>query len=166
MLRPVRRRRGTPRPPLATDGLVMLSTVAKTKAQRAAYLTEAEDILGSLSTHYLAPSSGEAVLTDGSDNVPGNYEINTALIFGDYYFTEALLRLQDALEGKPGWALYDSLGTPEPSTWAMMLLGFAGLGYAGYRRARKGSASIVAAYASFSLTSAAKSATAAPRSTV
>jgi hypothetical protein len=23
---------------------------------------------------------------------------------------------------------------PEPSTWAMMLLGFAGLGYAGYRR--------------------------------
>jgi hypothetical protein len=27
--------------------------------------------------------------------------------------------------------------TPEPSTWAMMLLGFAGLGYAGYRRARE-----------------------------
>jgi hypothetical protein len=26
--------------------------------------------------------------------------------------------------------------TPEPSTWAMMLLGFAGLGYAGYRKAR------------------------------
>jgi PEP-CTERM motif len=25
---------------------------------------------------------------------------------------------------------------PEPSTWAMMLIGFAGLGYAGYRRAR------------------------------
>ncbi len=27
---------------------------------------------------------------------------------------------------------------PEPSTWAMMLLGFAGLGFAGYRRARSG----------------------------
>jgi hypothetical protein len=26
---------------------------------------------------------------------------------------------------------------PEPSTWAMMLLGFAGLGFAGYRSARK-----------------------------
>jgi hypothetical protein len=26
---------------------------------------------------------------------------------------------------------------PEPSTWAMMLLGFAGLGYAGYRRRHK-----------------------------
>jgi hypothetical protein len=27
------------------------------------------------------------------------------------------------------------VGTPEPSTWAMMLLGFAGLGFVGYRRA-------------------------------
>ena len=29
---------------------------------------------------------------------------------------------------------------PEPSTWAMMLLGFAGLGFAGYCRTRKGQA--------------------------
>jgi PEP-CTERM motif len=28
-------------------------------------------------------------------------------------------------------------GTPEPSTWAMMLIGFAGLGFAGYRSSRK-----------------------------
>jgi hypothetical protein len=27
---------------------------------------------------------------------------------------------------------------PEPSTWAMMLLGFAGLGFAGYRRTAEG----------------------------
>jgi hypothetical protein len=25
---------------------------------------------------------------------------------------------------------------PEPSTWAMMLIGFAGLGFAGYRKAK------------------------------
>jgi hypothetical protein len=25
---------------------------------------------------------------------------------------------------------------PEPSTWAMMLIGFVGLGYAGFRKAR------------------------------
>jgi hypothetical protein len=28
-------------------------------------------------------------------------------------------------------------GVPEPSTWAMILLGFAGVGYMGYRRARE-----------------------------
>ena len=29
---------------------------------------------------------------------------------------------------------------PEPSTWAMMILGFAGVGYMAYRRWRKSSA--------------------------
>jgi hypothetical protein len=30
-----------------------------------------------------------------------------------------------------------TVGVPEPSTWAMMLLGFAGLGFAGYRTSRR-----------------------------
>jgi hypothetical protein len=30
-----------------------------------------------------------------------------------------------------------SLTAPEPSTWAMMVVGFAGLGFAGYRKSRK-----------------------------
>jgi hypothetical protein len=29
------------------------------------------------------------------------------------------------------------IGTPEPSTWVMMMLGFAGLGFVGYRRTRR-----------------------------
>jgi hypothetical protein len=33
-----------------------------------------------------------------------------------------------------------SPAVPEPSTWAMMALGFAGLAFAGYRRSRKGAA--------------------------
>ena len=33
---------------------------------------------------------------------------------------------------------------PEPSTWAMMILGFAGLGFAGYRRARRSRAAFAA----------------------
>jgi unsaturated chondroitin disaccharide hydrolase len=119
---------------IAADGLVMLSTVAGTSG--ASYLTDAENILGALSMSYLGPPSGESVLFDG---FPGNGGTNTALIYGDYYFTEALLRLQNVLDGKPGWVLY-SPTVPEPSTWAMMLLGFASLGFAGYRRARLGRA--------------------------
>jgi hypothetical protein len=32
-------------------------------------------------------------------------------------------------------AMYNEVPVPEPSTWTMMLIGFAGLGYAGWRRA-------------------------------
>ena len=46
--------------------------------------------------------------------------------------------------GKP-IATFQVVGVPEPSSWAMMLLGFAGLGYAGYRRARAGHATLVGA---------------------
>jgi len=40
--------------------------------------------------------------------------------------------------GNPG-------GVPEPSTWAMMLLGFAGIGFAGYRKAKSGRMALSAA---------------------
>jgi hypothetical protein len=112
----------------------MLSTVAGTSGSQ--YLTDAENILESLSSNYLdnLNPKGESVLIDGYPG--GANATNTALIYGDYYFTEALLRLQNVLDGKPGWVLYSPV--PEPSTWAMMLLGFAGLGFAGYRRAKAG----------------------------
>ena len=123
---------------IAADGLIMLSTVSG--GLGAGYLLDARNILGALSSDYLDRGlTGEAVLLDG---FPGKGGANTALIYGDYYFTEALLRLQNVLDGKPGWLLYSPV--PEPSTWAMMLLGFAGLGFAGYRRRQKlvGAASI------------------------
>ncbi len=44
-------------------------------------------------------------------------------------------------DGRPTFNAAFSLtgaAVPEPSTWAMMLLGFAGLGFAGWRRARQG----------------------------
>jgi unsaturated chondroitin disaccharide hydrolase len=118
---------------IAADGLVMLSAVAGTMG--ASYLSDAENILGALSSSYLdVDPNGESVLVDG---FPGNGGTNTALIYGDYYFTEALLRLQNVLDGKPGWVLY-SPTVPEPSTLAMILLGFAGLGFAGCRGMRVG----------------------------
>jgi hypothetical protein len=45
-----------------------------------------------------------------------------------------------ALEFQP-----QTSAVPEPSTWAMMLLGFAGLGFAGYRQKRKAEAVVLAA---------------------
>ena len=109
----------------------MLSTVAGANGSQ--YLQDAENILGSLSSSYLGPASGDSVLFDGFKGKGGT---NTALIYGDYYFTEALLRLQDVLDGKPGWVLY-SPTVPEPSTWTMMLIGVAGIGGATLHRTRR-----------------------------
>ncbi|MBO0734135.1 MAG: PEP-CTERM sorting domain-containing protein [Methylocapsa sp.] len=38
--------------------------------------------------------------------------------------------------GGPGAFAFGGV-IPEPSTWAMMLIGFAGLGFLGYRRTRR-----------------------------
>ena len=49
-------------------------------------------------------------------------------------------------DGVPGQFLFQVRGgvvvpqVPEPSTWAMMLLGFAGIGFVGYRKTRRGNA--------------------------
>jgi PEP-CTERM motif len=41
---------------------------------------------------------------------------------------------------------------PEPTTWAMMLIGFAGLGFAGYRASRKGASAVAKALVRTGLT--------------
>jgi unsaturated chondroitin disaccharide hydrolase len=87
---------------IAADGLVMLSTVAGTSALKTLYLGDAENILGSLSSSYLGPASGESVLSDGYTGVNG---VNTALIYGDYYFTEALLRKTCSTESLAGFCI-------------------------------------------------------------
>jgi len=53
---------------------------------------------------------------------------------GEYWF---LLRPDSA-------TAFSAAAVPEPSTWAMLLAGFVGLGVAGYRRARAGHATLAA----------------------
>jgi hypothetical protein len=45
----------------------------------------------------------------------------------------------------PSEIQFETFGIPESSTWAMMLLGFAGLAFAGYRSAKAGHAKLAAA---------------------
>jgi PEP-CTERM motif len=47
----------------------------------------------------------------------------------------------DIGDGELGYTLTIS-AVPEPSTWGLMLLGFAGLGFAGYRRSVKAAAAV------------------------
>jgi threonine/homoserine/homoserine lactone efflux protein len=66
------------------------------------------------------------------------FVVNQAGSVGEYTTAGATVNaaLITGLNGPVGIAIGGTPTVPEPSTWAMMLLGFAGLGYAGYRRAR------------------------------
>ena len=73
-----------------------------------------------------------ATLDDLSPVTP--YTVSNTIIFG----------LARGTTTSPVTDEFSVSGTvvPEPSTWAMMLLGFAGLAFAGYRRARAGHATL------------------------
>jgi PEP-CTERM motif len=93
-------------------------------------------------------SSGDAVSIqpNGFIFVPEGYVSGSALSDSSTYEFTSLVSL-GVTPGVYTWtwgsgAEADSFtliagNVPEPSTWAMMLLGFAGLGFAGYRRSRR-----------------------------
>jgi PEP-CTERM motif len=68
----------------------------------------------------------------GGPNWIDSGSIDVALNSGQEYV--AFLTVSDAAAGT----------VPEPSTWAMMMLGFAGLGYAAFRRNSKGQTAVSA----------------------
>jgi len=92
------------------------------------------------------PNCGNAFLTDGSPNADDPYGMAFFLGYGeltqsqlDAAINTVIGELPDynssfADSGMPGGGTTGAI--PEPSTWAMLLIGFAGVGYAGYRKTR------------------------------
>jgi len=77
---------------IAASGLIELSSYLPGD-KGSAYLQVAEKILMSLaSPSYLAdPTETDGTLLHGTGTFP-NQQVNTSLVYGDYYFVEALLR--------------------------------------------------------------------------
>ena len=100
-------------------------------------LSVGDDILNDLSasfaTYDLKTSIGPIV---------GSSEINVGSSFATTGGALVLTSAGDATF--TGAASGVGSAIPEPSSWAMMLIGFAGLGYAGYRRARAAHATLAA----------------------
>jgi hypothetical protein len=79
---------------IAASGLLELSDRVADLSDREFYLGAAESILASLmSEAYLSDGvESSGILLHGTGNKPNNTEVDVSLIYGDYYFTEALLR--------------------------------------------------------------------------
>jgi hypothetical protein len=72
---------------------------------------------------------------DGSKNVTFDAPTGVFLSNGDKYFVNVVFTSGDLSNANAGYTAGFSTGAiPEPSTWAMMLVGFGALGFAGYRR--------------------------------
>jgi hypothetical protein len=70
------------------------------------------------------------------------YDVNMDISLSGTPLVTATASVDPIFDVPVGYTLYLSPGiengsVPEPSTWAMVLMGFAGLGFAGYRASRK-----------------------------
>jgi len=79
---------------IAASGLLELSTLVTDKQAREKYHKTALNILSSLcSPDYLTEGTNSAgILQHGVGSLPHKSEVDVSLIYGDYYFLEALLR--------------------------------------------------------------------------
>ncbi len=87
---------------------------------------------------YLAGPSGHFCLNGGSgSSCDGNFSRETVAIGADIVAPSGASGQSGLYDGTLLFATPVVAGVPEPSTWAMLLLGFAGVGFMGYRRSRK-----------------------------
>lgn len=85
---------------VVASGLLELSTFIKDKTKAAYYRKSAEKMLSSLSSAiYQSRNINTAFLLHSTGNKPNGSEIDTSIIYADYYYIEALLRLQKLQKG-------------------------------------------------------------------
>ena len=77
------------------SALIELDTYAPDKG----YLKVAEEILTNLTSDYTAEpgTNGQFIITHCVGHLPANSEVDVPLTYADYYFMEALMRLEYGL---------------------------------------------------------------------
>lgn len=78
---------------IASSALFELSKYGNDSKQKTDYYNKAVAILNSLSSHsYFLDDSSLGIIGHSVGNKPSNSEVDVTLIYGDYYYLEALLR--------------------------------------------------------------------------
>jgi predicted alpha-1,2-mannosidase len=86
---------------ITASALLELSTLVTDKTQADTYRSRAVAMLHALSTHYRAGSANPAFLLHSVGHHPNGTEIDASIIYADYYYLEALTRLQRMERGEP-----------------------------------------------------------------
>ena len=85
---------------ITASGMLELSTFTKDKILKAKYKDAAIALLTKLSTdEYLSKDKNQAFLMHSTGHYPNGTEIDASIIYADYYYLEALIRLK-AMEKK------------------------------------------------------------------
>ncbi len=80
---------------VAASGMLELSTFAKDPSLQTKYRNAAVNLLAKLSTsNYLSEDKNQAFLMHSTGHKPNGTEIDASIIYTDYYYLEALLRLK------------------------------------------------------------------------
>jgi unsaturated chondroitin disaccharide hydrolase len=86
---------------IVASALLELSTMGEDQALKTKYRQEAEAMLAVLSSDkYLAKDQNHAFLLHSTGHRPNGTEIDVPIIYADYYFIEALLRLKKLQAGQ------------------------------------------------------------------
>lgn len=80
---------------IAASGMLELSTFTKEPSLQTKYKNAAVNLLSKLSTsNYLSEDKNQAFLKHSTGHKPNGTEIDASIIYADYYYLEALLRLK------------------------------------------------------------------------
>jgi len=86
---------------ITASALLELSTFVTNKTKAKMYRRKAEQMLASLSSnHYQSGNTNNAFLLHSTGHQPDGSEIDASIMYADYYYIEALLRLKKLQEKK------------------------------------------------------------------
>lgn len=83
---------------IAAAGMIEIAALTNKPEQGRRYLRQAVKILESLSSpEYSGGDASDALILHCTGHKPHGYEIDSSIIYGDYYYVEALMRLRNIL---------------------------------------------------------------------
>ncbi|MFR9603440.1 MAG: glycoside hydrolase family 88 protein [Rikenellaceae bacterium] len=86
---------------IAASGMLELSLLVKDEALSKKYYDSAVELLKAISTdEYISGETNDAILLHSTGHHPKNSEIDVPIIYADYYYLEALLKLKKINESK------------------------------------------------------------------